>query len=290
IHGIEVWLEGQSTEYTSLGELSVSLFANNGNIISQNKSNTAVLQKPWSYLPDNSDKKWCYGSKIDDWGILWQSEWLNATDFGLEIQLRNATTQPVTAFLDDIEIIIHYTPLYECCRDSCVVFYVDPYKYGKGYNWIIPANFMAKSRENESTINLMAGNGVTEGTYQICAEILNGAGQVTDTCCRKFNYTDCAIGSIKGMVWDDANYNKQRELTEPGIGNVTLQLKSLSGQTIREVSSGANGQYEFSNVPSGQYYIFVQRPSGKLIVLKDASVPDDRNSDFTNQNGISTTE
>src|SRR5690606_22766202 len=55
IHGIEVWLEGQSTEYTSLGELSVSLFANNGNIISQNKSNTAVLQKPWSYLPDNSD-------------------------------------------------------------------------------------------------------------------------------------------------------------------------------------------------------------------------------------------
>lgn len=290
IQGIEVWIEGQSSKYTSLGEISVTLFADNSNVISQNKANTALAQKAWSQQPGGSDKKWCYGGKTDTWGLHWQSDWLNADNFQLELQLRNATSQQISVDVDDIEIIIHYTPLYAFCKDSCVVFYVDPGHQGKAYQWILPPNFMAKSRESENAINLMAGNGVDFGTYKICAEIYNGAGQVSDTCCRYFNYHDCAMSSIAGVAWKDLNNNKQRDVNEPTLPGVTVQLKNLAGNTIREVVTSTNGQYDMHNIPSGQYYLKTSGLNNALFVLKDLNVPQDKNSDITNQNGPGSTD
>ena len=290
IHGIEVWIEGQSSKYTSLGEISVTFFADQSNVVSQNKANTAQAQKAWSQQPDGSDKKWCYGGKTDTWGLQWQPEWINADNLQLELQVRNATSQQISVDMDDIEIIVHYTPLYAFCKDSCVGFYVDPGHQDKSYRWILPPNFMPKSRETENTINLMAGNGVDFGTYKICVEIYNGAGQVSDTCCRYFNYLDCAMSSINGVAWKDFNNNKQRDNNEPVLSGVTVQLKNLAGNTLREVVTTANGQYEMNNIPSGQYYLKTSGLQQTLFVLKDSNVSQDRNSDITNQNGAGTTD
>ena len=288
IHGIEVWFEGQSSLFTSVAELSVTLLAAQSGIVSINKANTAFLQKPWQTGPDGRDTKWCYGSKQDTWGIPWNADILNAADFSLEVQIRNATNAQISANLDDIRVIIHYTPLYVLCSDSCAVFYVDPLRRGSRYQWHLPENFITTSREDRSTINIKASN-ATFGTYQLCADILDQAGTVIETCCRQFNYEDCASNAIKGLAFDDVNNNRRRDVNEPLLPNIGLILKNQTGQTVQTVATDADGAYFFGQLPSGNYYVSAQSQPGRLFVPKTTGVPDNVNSDITATFGQGTT-
>ncbi|MBK8621014.1 MAG: carboxypeptidase regulatory-like domain-containing protein [Saprospiraceae bacterium] len=282
IKGIEVFVKGQSTRPSSLSEMSVTLLANNQSVISQNKANSIPLQKPWSANADGSDKKWCYGGKTDTWGIDWNSDWMNAKDFTLEIQLRNASVQEVTAMIDHIDIVIHYVPLFSFCRDTCVVFFVDKFNRGKSYHWTVPENFAISSREDQNTINIMAKPHATFGTYTICAEVFDNFGNVLDQCCRDFNFTDCALNTIQGVFWEDANLNNRRDASDPLLSGVGVSLRSLQGQLVSQTTSDVTGKYSFNQVPPGQYYLVADKPSGKLFLQKDVTVNEQINSDITN--------
>lgn len=288
IHGIEVWLEGQSSRFTSLAELSVTLLAAQSGIVSINKANTAFLQKPWQTGPDSRDTKWCYGSKQDTWGIPWSADILNAADFSLEVQIRNATNAEISASLDDIRVIIHYTPLYVLCSDSCAVFYVDPFRRGSRYQWHLPENFMAASREDQPAINIKAGQ-APFGTYTLCADIFDQAGTLLETCCRQFNYEDCASNAIKGLAFEDVNNNRRRDVNEPLLPNIGLSLKNPAGQTIRTATTNTGGVYLFDQLPSGNYYVAAQSLPGLLFVPKTTGIPDNVNSDISAAFGQGTT-
>lgn len=282
IKGIEVFVKGQSNRPSSLSEMSVTLLANNQSVISQNKANSIPLQKPWSANADGSDKKWCYGGKTDTWGIDWNSAWMNAKDFTLEIQLRNASVQEVTAMIDHIEIVVHYVPLVSFCKDTCVVFFVDKFNRGKSYHWTVPENFAVTSREDQNTINIMAKPHATFGTYTICAEVYDQNGNTLDQCCRHFNYIDCAINSIQGVAWEDVNLNDRRDASDPLLSGVNISLRTTQGQLVSQTTTNAIGKYIFDQVPTGQYYLVAEIPSGKIFLQKNISVNEQINSDITN--------
>lgn len=289
IKGIEVFVKGQSNRPASISEMSVTLLANNQSVISQNKANSIPLQKPWSANPDGSDKKWCYGGKTDTWGIDWNSAWMSAKDFTLEIQLRNASVQEVTAMIDHIEIVVHYVPLLSFCKDTCVVFFVDKFNRGKSYHWTVPENFAISSREDQNTINIMAKPHATFGTYTICAEVYDQNGNTLDQCCRNFNYIDCALNSIQGVAWEDVNLNDRRDASDPLLGGTNISLRTPQGQLVSQTQTNPAGKYIFDQVPTGQYYLVAEKPSGKIFLQKNISVNEQINSDITNVFGPGST-
>ena len=69
------------------------------------------------------------------------------------------------------------------------------------------------------------------------------------------------LGSISGVVFDDANGNGQRDLAEPGIGGVLLTL-SGGGGADATTRTGAEGSYRFDPPTSGLYTLTEADPAG----------------------------
>jgi len=67
------------------------------------------------------------------------------------------------------------------------------------------------------------------------------------------------LGSIGDFVWKDRNDNGQQDAGEPGVQNVKVILwtGNANGPVSKRdsVLTGVNGQYLFSNLPVGTYYV-----------------------------------
>ena len=67
------------------------------------------------------------------------------------------------------------------------------------------------------------------------------------------------LGSIGDFVWKDRNDNGQQDAGEPGVQNVKVILwtGNANGPLSKRdsVLTGVNGQYLFSNLPVGTYYV-----------------------------------
>ena len=79
------------------------------------------------------NKTFYYGYDNDLWGTSWNASSINAQNFGLEIQVLNSQTKPVSAFMDYVEIEIFYTPLATYCLTDCFPVYVDPIAGASSY-------------------------------------------------------------------------------------------------------------------------------------------------------------
>ena len=78
------------------------------------------------------------------------------------------------------------------------------------------------------------------------------------------NFAD-TLGNLSGSVYLDANANGVRDLGEPGLAGVTLILTGTdtAGNPVRQtVTTGADGSYNFVNLPAGNYIITELQPSG----------------------------
>ncbi|SFI12647.1 SdrD B-like domain-containing protein [Halpernia frigidisoli] len=69
--------------------------------------------------------------------------------------------------------------------------------------------------------------------------------------------------SITGVVFNDNNAGTP---DGNGYANATLSLKNSVGSVIKTTTTGANGNYAFTNVSSGIYTIELTTPSGFVIV------------------------
>jgi len=82
-----------------------------------------------------------------------------------------------------------------------------------------------------------------------------------------FPYTnDSSDNAIIGdLVWSDANNNGIRDPGEAGISGVTLDLiNTATNMTVSTTTTGADGQYLFTNVPPGEYTVEVTDSGNEL--------------------------
>ena len=81
--------------------------------------------------------------------------------------------------------------------------------------------------------------------------------------------------SISGTLWDDgANMNSVFDAGEPGIAGVTIVLVSDPNgtPTCQSIQTDANGYYEFSNLPAGDYRII--EAWGESVPAPGTCIPD----------------
>ena len=101
INGVVLTIIGHGENVVSDG--AIYLY-NNGEIISDNKANSTVL--------DADDSVIIYGGDSDVWGATLTSEVVNDPTFGVSIRLEIPTTQYSVAYIDYVKIKLYYTLNY----------------------------------------------------------------------------------------------------------------------------------------------------------------------------------
>lgn len=86
------------------------------------------------------------------------------------------------------------------------------------------------------------------------------------------------LGSIGDTVFRDNNGNGIQD-GEPGVPNVTVQLKDCSGNVLQSTTTNSNGNYSFGNLSAGCYTIGVPLPDGFAYSPQDQGGNDDTDSD-----------
>ncbi|MGX0713149.1 LPXTG-motif cell wall-anchored protein, partial [Staphylococcus simulans] len=70
-----------------------------------------------------------------------------------------------------------------------------------------------------------------------------------------------ATYTVGDKVWEDTNKDGVQNSNEPGIPGVEVTLTKPDGSTVTTTTDG-NGNYEFTNLPNGEYTITFETPEG----------------------------
>ncbi|MBU4234741.1 MAG: DUF11 domain-containing protein [Proteobacteria bacterium] len=90
-------------------------------------------------------------------------------------------------------------------------------------------------------------------------------------------------GSIGNRVWLDEDSNRIQDAGEPGIANVTVQLRNSGGTLIAATTTDSHGGYLFTGVTPGTYFVKVLAAS-LATGLSQTTTYSTAGTDFGNQN------
>jgi CSLREA domain-containing protein len=90
---------------------------------------------------------------------------------------------------------------------------------------------------------------------------------------------------IGNFVWLDGNANGVQDGGEPGLANITVNLYNSGGSLISSVVTDASGNYLFTGVAAGNYYLQFAAPPGYFISPQNQGGDDTRDSDPSPANG-----
>jgi hypothetical protein len=101
------------------------------------------------------------------------------------------------------------------------------------------------------------------------------------------------LGSIGDRVWGDANGNGIQDAGENnGFAGVIVQLKNAAGAVIATTNTDANGNYLFTGLAAGNYYVvFPNNINGTIVTTPNVGADDNIDSDAdqtTGQTGVIT--
>lgn len=291
ITGLEIIVEGHARG-DGYGEgLLIQLLNEQGQRAGENKASAALpIDSDWPTTLDSTDNTWRYGGIDDDWGLDLNQFLTNNPKLGYALQIRNKLPQPVEVLIDNIQIVVHYIPLYSICSDhACVPFYIDESDDPQiTYEWYIPQGWeLISDSEHDAAINI-GPSYATFGEYQICVESFF-ANDSQGICCRKFNYEDCNPGMISGLVFLDQNGNFTSDAEDLLESNVLVNLFNANGTLSSSTTTDSDGAYIFPEVFQGEYFIEVDAAEGLTFVIPNIGSEQD-DSDITNTFGLGTTE
>ncbi|MBA8779857.1 carboxypeptidase regulatory-like domain-containing protein, partial [Staphylococcus schleiferi subsp. coagulans] len=70
--------------------------------------------------------------------------------------------------------------------------------------------------------------------------------------------------SLGDKVWEDRNKNGIQDEDEKGIKGVKVTLKDSTGEELDTTVTNDNGEYEFKDLPNGEYQVDFETPEGYL--------------------------
>ncbi len=91
--------------------------------------------------------------------------------------------------------------------------------------------------------------------------------------------TPVLTATLGDRVWLDANHNGIQDNGEAGLSNVTVKLYSCSDSLVATTATNSLGNYQFTNVTPGSYYVKFVSPVGYTITAKDQDSIDSLDSD-----------
>ncbi|MEW6004452.1 MAG: SdrD B-like domain-containing protein [Stygiobacter sp.] len=143
-------------------------------------------------------------------------------------------------------------------------------------------------------------SGKTVNEFLLLAETAIGGGSLNGFTLSQFNdaatainenfdngtvdkkFLTCKEASVKASigdkVWNDVNKNGIQDDNESGVQNVTVKLYDCNNNLISSKTTDVNGNYIFSNLNPGDYYLKFELPNGFVFTQKDAT-DDDKDSD-----------
>jgi protocatechuate 3,4-dioxygenase beta subunit len=107
--------------------------------------------------------------------------------------------------------------------------------------------------------------GITPGSYTVRETDPNGYVSTTANLipitvppggAANAQFGDQQVGTITGIVFNDANGSGVQNAGEQGLGGITVELiNATTGAVIRTTTTAADGTYVFSSVPPGSYIV-----------------------------------
>ncbi|MCP4713136.1 MAG: hypothetical protein GY869_31280, partial [Planctomycetes bacterium] len=138
---------------------------------------------------------------------------------------------------------------------------------GDGYLDIIAGNTDgSKLYLNDGNANFGADVGIFGGNpaaYSVAMADIDGDGGLDLIAGRSGQnryYRNPPKAAIGNFVWDDLNANGEQDGSEPGVEYVTVELFDSGNSLIDTETTNASGQFLFSDIDPGDYYVKVTRP------------------------------
>ncbi|TWT76544.1 Serine-aspartate repeat-containing protein D precursor [Planctomycetes bacterium CA13] len=78
----------------------------------------------------------------------------------------------------------------------------------------------------------------------------------------EYNFCEIPPGSISGIVYVDNDGDCERDVDEPPLSGVTIELRNSTGQTIATTQTNSQGEYKFEGLAPDDYQIFERQPTG----------------------------
>lgn len=99
------------------------------------------------------------------------------------------------------------------------------------------------------------------------------------------DFTDLDAGLINAnsqvgrKIWLDNNENGVRETSEVAMPNVMVRLYNTGGTLIQSMASNMDGNYIFTDISIGNYYVEVEKPTGYVFTAQNQGTNEDIDSD-----------
>ena len=94
-------------------------------------------------------------------------------------------------------------------------------------------------------------------------------------------------GGIGDLVWEDTDGDGVQDPGETGVPGAIVTLYDDMGNMVAKDTTDANGNYNFDDVPAGDYTIGVDLPSGYTHGPQDQGGDDTKDSDINPNTGVS---